>query len=105
MKQIKFGNPIFHDGLNTTVRFGRKWLNLEIGEITELTDTQGRKIDECRIVLLHVCKFVDLPKWIMDAEHDPVCRDFNELLRVIEAGLRGRENPGLQAGDESYPLK
>ena len=23
----------------------------------------------------------------------------------IEAGLRGRENPGLQAGDESYPLK
>ena len=27
------------------------------------------------------------------------------ILALIEAGLRGRENPGLQAGDESYPLK
>ena len=31
-----------------------------------------------------MCHFADLPKWVTDAEHDPACHDFNELLRVME---------------------
>ena len=84
MRQLKFGNPIFHIGLNTTVRFGRKWLDLTMGEEVELTDTQGRKIDTGMVALLHVCHLADLPKCVTDGEHDPACHDFNELLRVME---------------------
>jgi hypothetical protein len=64
MRQVKFGNPIFHNGLNTTVRFGRKWIDLSIGEIVDLADTQGRIVEVGRIVFIYICLFRDLPMWI-----------------------------------------
>ena len=32
LKIIHFNNPVFHDGINCTVRRGYKWANLRIGE-------------------------------------------------------------------------
>jgi hypothetical protein len=84
MKQIKFGNPVFHVGVNTTVRYGRKWLDLSIGEQVELTDTQNKKIVNGRVIFLHVCLFRDLPDWILKYEHDPECQNFNKLMKVME---------------------
>jgi len=47
--------------------------------------------------LFDLFEFVQQVKYI-----DPkLPRTFD--LRFIEAGCRGRENPGLRAGDESYP--
>ncbi len=73
MKEIRFQNPIFQDGLNVTVRTGHR--NYEIGELVKIQNKVAK------VLFLHVCKFQDIPQWILDNEHNPSCRNWSGLKR------------------------
>jgi len=85
MKEIRFQNPIFKDGLNVTVRTGHR--NYEIGELVKIQNTTADveiHNKTAKVLFLHVCKFQDIPQWILDNEHDPSCRNWSGLKRVMK---------------------
>jgi len=78
MKILKFQNPIFHDGLNCTVRQGYKWANLKIGETILLNGERKATIEK-----ISVLRFKDVKVEDIRYEHDPKCRTTNGLFKVL----------------------
>lgn len=73
MKVLRFNREVFHDGVNYTVRIGFKW-GILVGERFRIA------LGKTAICThLHICRFCDLPDYIIAAEHDPAC--------VTRAGL------------------
>lgn len=88
MKNLEFLDPKFRQGENFTVRLGRKWLDVAIGEIVELVPV-GLQIGRFHramgeITKLYHCRFVDCPEEVYKKEHDPTCRDFDGLLEAMK---------------------
>ena len=78
LKIIHFNNPVFHDGINCTVRRGYKWANLRIGEEI-LLNGEKRAI----VKKLLICRFDEIEKGDISCEHDPKCRTIDGLFNTL----------------------
>lgn len=77
---LEFKNPIFHDGVNITVRHGDKWngvrqarIQLGGGHVSNRVDLHTRLI-----------KFSDLTDSELHFEHDPSCRTVAGLAEELK---------------------
>lgn len=83
--ELKFSNPVFHAGENTTVRLGYKWHRCRQAVIN------GKKTD---ITYSNYFRLKDIPAMCIENEHDPKCRTFSGLVdELIRVYGRGRVNP------------
>lgn len=64
-KKLKFSNPVFHKGLNLTVRRGTKWASEEFERVI-------------------VKRFCDIEPSEIKCEHDPKCRTKQGLLKELK---------------------
>jgi len=80
MKRMAFMRPVFHPGLNFTVRLGEEWADLKVGEIIELNAPVW-----CLGFVTHVikCYLGEIPEFVFEKEHDPDCRTYSGLLEVL----------------------
>ena len=78
LKIIHFNNPVFHDGINCTVRRGYKWANLRIGEEI-LLNGEKRAI----VKKLLICRFDEIEKRDISCEHDSKCRTIDGLFNTL----------------------
>jgi len=83
LKQLLFSNPVFHDGINVTVRNGYKWADA-MGEIVDVVDTDG----EIEPVMAHVLgalttQLNKIPESILQHEHDPKCRTLEGITKEM----------------------
>jgi len=80
MQRMLFGNPVFKKGLNFTVRLGDKWKSLSIGEFIEIEGWSGF----AEIRKLYICDLASIPPEVFQCEHDPACRDWASLVKVLK---------------------
>ena len=73
-----FNNPVFHDGINCTVRHGYKWANLRIGEEILLNGDKRASVKK-----LLICRFNEIKEKDISCEHDPECRTIDGLLSTL----------------------
>ena len=87
---LRFGNFVLRDGLNMTVRFGKRWLGYR-GDVYLGTPDSDEVLAVAEIVdTLYVSKFEDLnEEMILQFEHDPDCRGFYSLVKVMQASYPG----------------
>ena len=77
---IKFDNPIFHEGINLTCRSGSTWarkLNLEDSLFYEKTYIGS-------VVGISLLKFSQIHESMLHFEHDPKCRTVEGLRSELE---------------------
>ena len=87
LKTIHFNNPIFHDGINCTVRHGYKWADLKIGEEILLNEIRRAVVKK-----LLICRFGELKKRDLSCEHDPNCRTVDGLFNALSEIYPGFSN-------------
>jgi hypothetical protein len=79
MKQLKFSNPVFHEGENITVRRGTQWSGIT-GMVSINDDLSAN------IIYTQCFVFRDIDEDDIALEHDPDCRRWeglhNELRRL-----------------------
>ena len=81
IRVMHFDNPVFHEGLNMTIRLGAKWYDfLDVGAWFKPQGFDGyAKVKE-----LQLRKFIQCNDWhILDNEHDPECKDFKRLREFL----------------------
>lgn len=83
MRPMKFDKPVFHKGLNCTVRLGEKWKwRLNIGE-----EFLVESIDKFWIMVtrkLLVARLKDLKKSDIKKEHEKKCRTLEGLRKELK---------------------
>lgn len=84
MQELKFSTPVFHDGLNLTVRLGRKWSHTVIAETVVVVDSEGKKAGEAVINGVLYCNLGAIPSGLLAIEHDPSCRTPTGLSAELE---------------------
>jgi hypothetical protein len=84
--KILFGNPSFRKGLNFTVRDGVKHASLSdhIGETVGLADVKGNVIAYGILVNVTVCNLIEIPDYVLKAEHDLDCVKPIGLMHVLQ---------------------
>ena len=91
--KLKFKNPVFHDGVNTTVRRGVKWSIADEPEFGyPIIDTNDPVTDDgkdkiigfAKPVDVKVVRMCDISDDMIRFEHDPKCRTYNGLLDVMK---------------------
>ena len=97
-KHIVFGNPVFHSGLNFTVRDGGDYCkkkNFKVGELIEMYDTKDEYLGMCVITHKLICTMQDLPPFVFAKEHDPGCKNpiimMDVLSEVYHREFRGTD--------------
>lgn len=83
-KIMEFNNPIFHKGLNCTVRYGDKWKNLKIGEKVIISSHLPFITTAFNVKKLLVCQFYDLKREDIICEHDLNCRTLIGLFNTLK---------------------
>lgn len=82
--ELFFLNPVFHDGINLTVRRGEKWMDRSI---TPYVTIDGIEVELPQVVRRYV-RFSNLTDDDLHYEHDPQCRTVEglekELKRIYE---------------------
>ena len=78
LRTIHFSNPVFHDGINCTVRRGYKWANLRIGEEILLNGDKRASVKK-----LLICRFNEIKERDISCEHDPECRTIDGLFNTL----------------------
>lgn len=82
--RLEFSNPVFHLGVNVTVRRGIKWAMEDVGTIGEITDEWGAEEVMTTVGLVtRVMRFCDLQNSDLVNYHDPHCRTVEGLLEVM----------------------
>lgn len=89
---LLFQNPVFEPGINITVRNGRKWQIVRVGETLHLTETgEVGPITTARVAgVIPIDWNIGEDRYILEAwchlEHDPKCRTLmgitDELTRI-----------------------
>ena len=81
MRRMEFKRPVFSPGINFTVRLGEEWANLKVGEVIELEAPAW-----CLGLVTHIirCQLVDIPRFVLEKEHDPNCRTFDGLIATLK---------------------
>ena len=84
--RMDFLNPVFHDGMNVTVRDGDKWAEkLKVGDELALAETGANNArDGGRVVGILYCSLDELPSGILKWEHDPACRTKAGLREILD---------------------
>ena len=79
---LLFLNPVFHDGLNITVRNGDKWMKVSVGDQLLIKKTGSEKVIYTGTLVgkAHI-PFKLIPDAWLANEHDPDCRTRDGLLR------------------------
>lgn len=85
--ELFFRNPVFHNGLNATVRKGEKWMNVAIGDSLLIKESEKESVISTGVVIGKLLlPFELIPESLLQYEHDPSCRNpsglFAELKRV-----------------------
>jgi len=92
LKFLRFINPVFKKGLNFTVRKGTKWVReASVGEFIWVEGWKGVGRIEC----FHVCRLVDIPKGVLNDEHDPACQTIEGLICALK-----RAYPEIESMDD-----
>ncbi|QDJ96540.1 hypothetical protein Xoosp13_354 [Xanthomonas phage Xoo-sp13] len=77
---LEFTNPVFNNGLNATVRRGRKWEHARHAVVKLATNhtvyTDG--------MVTRTIKFSELEACDVKHEHDPACRTIDGLFKVMQ---------------------
>jgi hypothetical protein len=95
-KQMLFGVPHFHEGLNVTVRDGRKWFEeLKSGDVVHALRAKDRMFfRELRVVLaVHCPDLASVPEFLLEFEHDEGCRTRNGLFEELHRVYGGNARP------------
>lgn len=88
---IDFVNPVFHQGLNITVRSEEGWDDrIRIGD-TLSVDTGNSTLTFPVLGALH-CQLREIPDGLLALEHDGDCRTLDGLQSVLEQ-IYGRKIP------------
>jgi len=83
-KRLLFSNPIFHTGINVTVRSGYKWAD-SLNEIVEVGDTDGlADLRSAHILGVLTTKLNKIPESILAQEHDPSCRTLDGIITEMK---------------------
>ena len=91
--EMTFVNPVFHAGLNITVRHGDKWARLaQIGDHIQIP---GRAGTIPIAGLLHRAELGDIPDAVLSLEHDAAARS-HAGLRCILDDIYGPTDSGLR---------
>lgn len=101
MAAFNFKNPVFHPGLNVTVRAGDEYAHhphIKPGEIVTLNcPDQSRDCGRALIIAtLFYETLGDVPRDLLAFEHMPSCRhDIDELQRQLVANYGEDYGPGV----------
>lgn len=92
---ILFGNPSFRKGLNFTVRDGIKHASLSdrIGETVGLADTGSNIVAYGNLVNVTVCTLIEIPDFVLKAEHDLDCVKPIGLMHVLQEVYKRKFKP------------
>lgn len=83
LKQLLFSNPVFHDGINVTVRRGYKWADA-MGEVVDVMNTDGTgEPIMAQILGVLTTKLNTIPESILQHEHDPKCRTLYGIAKEM----------------------
>ena len=86
-RKLIFQNPVFHDGLNVTIRKGDAWANsLDTEPFVYESGTKDERdyIGEARIVGVLKCPLFQVPAQVLKLEHDPACRTKKGILAELQ---------------------
>jgi len=84
MHELKFKNPVFHKGINYTVRNGSMWYRRLVDEASVLRSDVLIDGIEIKVVDVLMCKYRDIPAFVLEYEHDPDCRNFAGLSKAMQ---------------------
>lgn len=87
-----FQNPVFHPGLNVTVRNGRKWADLRPGDLLDVQAADGTSVCQGRSLFTWTGAVDDIPSYYLKFEHDPQCQS-REGLRSVLGEVYGAVGP------------
>lgn len=83
--EILFQNPVFHPGLNVTVRQGSKWMQVVVGETIILREAKDKRFLGAGVVVGKALLPVELvPESFLQYEHDPACQTLPGLLAELK---------------------
>ncbi len=87
--KLYFDKPVFHAGINLTIRRGVKWA-AKIMEHVLAYDAKdefshrSEPIFYCLVVNQKVMKFEDIPKEDFKLVHDPACQTYDSMLEEMK---------------------
>jgi len=85
LPRLQFKNPVFHDGVNVTVRHGDKWLHkVAVGDRVQIAQTDGDDLGEAMVCGLLYLPARLIPQEVLDLEHDPKCKTHKGLFAVLK---------------------
>ena len=87
LKKLLFSNPVFHDGINVTVRNGYKWADA-LGEIVDVVDADAVEPEEpmmAHVLGVLTMQLDKIPESILEHEHDPNCRTPEGILQEMQS--------------------
>lgn len=95
-RNLEFMNPMFRKGINVTVRDGLKW-DMKIDMLPkrfEVRQTNNIPIlGYATVIGKMVCKAIDIPKKVLELEHDPNCMAHMGLFISMRRAYGDNWNP------------
>lgn len=83
--ELLFSNPVFHDGVNVTVRKGDKWMKANVGDTLLIKETgKNQQIAKGTLVGQAYLPLLLIPEVWLTFEHDPGCRNRAGLLAELK---------------------
>lgn len=83
-RRLDFKEPCFNEGLNYTVRLGRKWADLSPGDVLDVGETDGGILGKALVRHITVSSLRDVPTDVLRNEHAPDARDYPGLYQAME---------------------
>lgn len=80
-KELEFTNPVFHEGVNITVRRGTKWSDNSVIPFIKFGQNSRKALETS---YRRVIKFNELTDADLVFEHDPKCRTVDGLAEVLK---------------------
>lgn len=88
--ELLFMNPVFHPGMNVTVRNGDKWMKANVGDRLIIKETDKKDVlKHGRVVGKAHIPFKMVPEKWLDYEHDPSCHTYDGLLNEMKRVYSG----------------
>jgi len=83
---LRFLKPDYHQGLNLTIRNGKKWYNqAPVGSMLDIVKTGSDVVEtEAQLVGSRTLPFLAINEHELYLEHDPLCRDLDGLQHAME---------------------
>jgi hypothetical protein len=88
-KSMYFRNPVFHPGMNVTVRRGRKWAPV-MGQEVDIVDLENDAVlMSVKVKETLLLPFEEIDPELLKIEHDPACRTKSGLLKELKSTYDG----------------